>query len=228
MWLAALSDDAPAVIVEISKAISAALNELHLSVEALGEAVIFCKAPHGNESVSPRVKRFGQADEGLERAEPEFINQGNEVADMAATGSGGLVFEAEQLPEFENFVIDGSKGKLTLEEADDMEPISNDASMGEPSPSQGSVRTGEVHADHLHLLPAFERGEEPSQLGLATPRDKVKNPVITQVAKCRGERHPTMDAMFVDPEDAGTLQTLTFTGLARGELRINASYACVA
>ena len=62
------------------------------------------------------MERFGQADEGLERAEPEFINQGNEVADMAAAGSGGLVFEAEQLPEFEHFVIDDSKGKLTLEE----------------------------------------------------------------------------------------------------------------
>ena len=167
-----MSDDAQAVIVEVSKAVSAALNELHLSVEALGDAVIFCKAPHGDESVSPE--------------------------------------------------------EVVLEGADDMEPIGDDASMGEPSPSQGSVRTGEVHADHLHLLPAFERGEEPSQLGLATPRDKVKNPVITQVAKCRGERHAAMDAMFVDPEDAGTLQTLTFTGLARGELRINASYACVA
>jgi len=100
-----LSDDAQAVIVEVSKAVSAALNELHLSVEALGDAVIFCKAPHGDESVSPRVERFGQADEGFERAEPEFINQGNEVADMAATGPGGLVFEAEQLQDFQHFVM---------------------------------------------------------------------------------------------------------------------------
>ena len=80
-----MSDDAQAAIVEVSKAISAALNELHLSVEALGDAVIFCKAPHGDESVSPRVERFGQAGEGLERAEPEFINQGNGVADNSYT-----------------------------------------------------------------------------------------------------------------------------------------------
>ena len=61
--------------MEVFEAVSPTLNELHLSVEALGDAVIFGKAPHGHKSLSPGVKRFGQADEGLERTEPEFINQ---------------------------------------------------------------------------------------------------------------------------------------------------------
>ena len=118
----------------------------------------------------------------------------------------------------------GQIEEVVLKEADDMEAIRHDPRIGEPAPSQGPVRAGEVHADHPHLLTAFESGKEPAQLGLAAPRDDVKNTVIAEIAKCCGERHSSMDTMFVDSEDAGTLQTLPFAGLARGKLRINPSH----
>jgi hypothetical protein len=36
-----VGDDAQAVVLEVSEAIGAALDEFHLSVEALGDAVFF-------------------------------------------------------------------------------------------------------------------------------------------------------------------------------------------
>ncbi len=46
---AALGDDAETIIFEISEALSASLDELHLSVKALGDSVGFGKSPHGTD-----------------------------------------------------------------------------------------------------------------------------------------------------------------------------------
>ena len=54
-WLTALGDDAQAVVVEVSEAVGAALDEFHLSVEALGDAIVAGEAPHGDQGLSPAV-----------------------------------------------------------------------------------------------------------------------------------------------------------------------------
>ena len=55
-FLAALSDDTEAVILEVSKAVSTALDEFHFSMEAFSDAVVFGKAPHGRERFAPGVE----------------------------------------------------------------------------------------------------------------------------------------------------------------------------
>ena len=55
-FLAALRDDTEAVILEVSKAVSTALDEFHFSMEAFSDAVVFGKAPHGSERFAPGVE----------------------------------------------------------------------------------------------------------------------------------------------------------------------------
>jgi hypothetical protein len=45
--LSALSDNAKSIIVKVSEAVSAALDEFHFSMETFGNAIVFGKAPHG-------------------------------------------------------------------------------------------------------------------------------------------------------------------------------------
>ena len=52
-FLAALSNNAKAVVGEVFKAVSSALNEFHFAMEAFGNAVVFGKAPHGCQGFSP-------------------------------------------------------------------------------------------------------------------------------------------------------------------------------
>lgn len=53
VFLTALRDDPQAVIVEVFEAVSSSLNELHLSVEALGDAVVFAEASHAGDGFVP-------------------------------------------------------------------------------------------------------------------------------------------------------------------------------
>jgi hypothetical protein len=64
--LAALSDDAEAVILEVSKAVSAALDEFHFAVEAFGDAVVFGEAPHASDLLPPGGEGMGQSDQRRE------------------------------------------------------------------------------------------------------------------------------------------------------------------
>jgi hypothetical protein len=41
-----LGDDPQAVVIEVSEAVSAALEEFHFLVEAFGNAIVFGKPPH--------------------------------------------------------------------------------------------------------------------------------------------------------------------------------------
>ena len=53
---AAWGNDAEAIVLEVSKAIGASLDELHLAVEALGDAIGFGKPPHGGDLGQPRAE----------------------------------------------------------------------------------------------------------------------------------------------------------------------------
>ena len=52
-FLAALSNNAKAVVGEVFKAVGSALNEFHFAMEAFSNAVVFGKAPHGRQGFSP-------------------------------------------------------------------------------------------------------------------------------------------------------------------------------
>ena len=73
--LAALGDDAQAVVVEVSEAEGPALDEFHLAMEALGDAVVSGEAPHGDKRLSPSVEGRAQAHEGFEGTLPQFVNE---------------------------------------------------------------------------------------------------------------------------------------------------------
>ena len=68
--LAAVSDDAQAVVVKVSEAVGAALDEFHFSVEAFGDGVGFTEAPHGGDGFGPGSEGPG---EGLETLEADFL-----------------------------------------------------------------------------------------------------------------------------------------------------------
>ena len=68
-----MGDDAQAVVVEISEAIGAGLDEFHFSVEAFGDGVVFGEAPHGDEGILPILEGFSQAHERVEGALEEVV-----------------------------------------------------------------------------------------------------------------------------------------------------------
>ncbi len=43
------SDYSEAVVLKVSQAVSAPLSEIHLSIDALGDAVVIGEAPHGRD-----------------------------------------------------------------------------------------------------------------------------------------------------------------------------------
>ena len=59
-FLTALGDDPQAVVVKRFYAVSAPLYELHLSVEALRDAVVFTEAPHSDDLLLPVVEGFAE------------------------------------------------------------------------------------------------------------------------------------------------------------------------
>ena len=61
-WLSALSDDAQAVVVEVSEAVGTALDEFHFSVDAFGYAIVFGEMPHAGDFLLPTLERLGQGD----------------------------------------------------------------------------------------------------------------------------------------------------------------------
>ena len=82
--LAAMSDDAEAVILEVSKAVSAALDEFHFAVEALGDAIVFGEAPHTGDGLSPRAEGIGQGDQGIETALGALLDKVEELSGKRA------------------------------------------------------------------------------------------------------------------------------------------------
>jgi len=61
-----LGDDTEAVILEVSKAVSAALDELHFAVEAFCDAVVFGEAPHAGDLLVPGGEGLSQRDQRRE------------------------------------------------------------------------------------------------------------------------------------------------------------------
>jgi len=60
--------------LEVSKAVSAALDELHFAVEALGDAVVFGEAPHAGDLLAPGGESLSQGEQWREAGGFEVID----------------------------------------------------------------------------------------------------------------------------------------------------------
>ena len=77
----ALSDDSEAVVVKISEAVGTALDELHLSMEALGNTVVFGEAPHAGDLLLPGAQSLGQGGERSEATAGQLLDELEEALD---------------------------------------------------------------------------------------------------------------------------------------------------
>jgi hypothetical protein len=115
--------------------------------------------------------------------------------------------------------------EAVLEDADDMEAVSDQARVRQPLPDKRALGAGEVDAGHPHLLPAVEAGQEAAQVRFTAPGHDIEDAVVAKVAKRGGKRHAAMHAVLVDAQQARTLQALALARLARrGEPRVDAPY----
>jgi len=64
-WLTASSDHSQAVVLKVSEAIGAPLNQLHFPMEAFGNAIVFGEAPHYRNSAPPADEVFSQSLHGI-------------------------------------------------------------------------------------------------------------------------------------------------------------------
>jgi len=112
-----LSDDTEAVVFEVSKAVSAALDELHLSMEALGNAIVLGEAPHASDGLGPGAQRGSQSDERLEATGGEPVDEAQQLTGEGSAGAPGLVLEVEQGAQTLHFIIEGLQGWMCSKEA---------------------------------------------------------------------------------------------------------------
>lgn len=54
-----MSDDSESIILEVFEAVSAALNEFHLSMKTFSDAIILGKSPHASNRFKPSLKGLG-------------------------------------------------------------------------------------------------------------------------------------------------------------------------
>ena len=72
--------------MEVSKAVSTALDEFHFSMKAFGDGIIFGESPHGGKRFTPAMESFCEGDQGFEGACKEFINDLKKGACQGADG----------------------------------------------------------------------------------------------------------------------------------------------
>ena len=72
---AALGDDAEAVVIEVSEAVGAALDEFHFAVEAFGDAVVAGEAPHADDLLRPIMEGLGEGVSVFEAAGFERLDK---------------------------------------------------------------------------------------------------------------------------------------------------------
>jgi hypothetical protein len=111
-----LSDDSEAVVKEVSKAVSAALDEFHFSVEAFGDAVGFGEAPHTGNGLSPSLKSISQGVERFEAAFDEFGDVPVEAYGESLALLFGAVLYVEQGPKLMHLLVEGLEGGIRFEE----------------------------------------------------------------------------------------------------------------
>ena len=112
--------------------------------------------------------------------------------------------------------------EVVLDDPHDMEPVGNDAGVGEVTPDEAAVGAGEVDADDLHPLPPLEFVQESGQVRLALPWLDLEDPAPLQIAEGGAEALALVQGVLIDAEVARAVQREAFGGLADGELVVDA------
>lgn len=112
--------------------------------------------------------------------------------------------------------------EVVLNHPHDMEAVRHDAGLGKVTADQAAIGAGEIDADDLHPLPAFEFAEECRQVRFAFSRPELEDPTVLQVAEGGAEALALVEGVFVDAKVARTVQREAFGGLADGELLVDA------
>ena len=111
-FLAALSNNAKAVVGEVFKAVGAALDEFHLAVEAFSDAIVFGEAPHGRQGFSPGREGMSEGEERGEGTGFELIDKVEQFGDQRAAGTFCLMLEVEEGAEAVHSVIEGLESRV--------------------------------------------------------------------------------------------------------------------
>lgn len=115
-WSTALSDDPEPVVVKISEAVGTTLDEFHLSVEALSDAVVLGKAPHAGDLFLPVREGPGQGGERSEAAAGQLSYKAEELANDRPALPGSAAFDREYFPEFGHLSMQDTDGRILSEE----------------------------------------------------------------------------------------------------------------
>ena len=114
--LTAGSKHADLVVSEVAKAVSTALDELHLSVEALCDAVVLGEAPHAGNGFRPGAQRVGQGDERLEPAGCEPVDEVQELTSQRAALPFSSVLLVEKITQSVHLLVERFKDGIGFKE----------------------------------------------------------------------------------------------------------------
>ena len=87
-----MGDDTEAVVFEVSKAISTALDEFHFAMEALGDAVVLYEAPHTGNGFLPIKQGSSEYLQWFKIGVLELVNMPVKDFGMCSALFFGLVF----------------------------------------------------------------------------------------------------------------------------------------
>ncbi len=93
--------------------------------------------------------------------------------------------------------------EVMLNDADDMEAVGNDFSIGEVTFDESAVRGTQIDADNAHFIPAVQGLQEAFELTGALALGDIKDAVVAQIAEGGGETAALVKSMFVDTEELG-------------------------
>ena len=105
--------------MEVSEAVSTALDEFHFSMEAFCDAIVFGEAPHGSERFAPGVESLCKGDKRCEGAGMEFIDDFKERDCQREASAFGLVFDIHEGTEGVHFFIEGFESWVFGEELEE-------------------------------------------------------------------------------------------------------------
>ena len=111
------------VVSEVAKAVRAALDELHLSMEALCNSVVLGKSPHAGNGFRPGAQRVGQGDERLEPAGCEPVDEVQELASQRAALSFSSVLLIEKIAQPVHLLVERFEDGVELKEIPKTPPL---------------------------------------------------------------------------------------------------------
>ncbi len=89
---------------------------------------------------------------------------------------------------------------MVIDDAHNVEAISDDPGIGEEATDDVAVRTGEIDAHDFDLVPSPQCQEIGREIGNASTGPDIENAMVAEIAKGSAEALPLVQGMFVDTE----------------------------